>query len=156
MVVAATVAAAAFAFGPAAGPPAPRVAVASDLVTDGTERTIAISLESGEAVRTDRLYVSGSRPVDVGGAPDSPGNTAADERFASPRERLTESAGGRPPQVGIGERWESGETVYVDPVGSVEGVTVSIYWNTEPVRGVNPGTVEGADSYRIATVEIGR
>jgi hypothetical protein len=45
---------------------------------------------------------------------------------------------------------DAGETVYLNPVGSAEGVTVRIHWNTDPVTGANPGAVEGDISYKIA------
>jgi len=40
------------------------------------------------------------------------------------------------------------------PEGSVDGVTVSIYWNTRPVEGINPGTVKGNDAYLIAEFRV--
>jgi hypothetical protein len=132
--------------------PSPDVVVSNSLVDDGAEQTIAVTLEAGDAVRTDRLYVSGSKTLDIGGAPGSA--TPANENYASGREAFTESSGTNPPQVGIGETWDAGETVYLDPVGSAEGVTVQIYWNTEPVKGINPGTVEGENSYLIAEFTV--
>jgi flagellin-like protein len=133
-------------------PPAPRISVSHETVADGTERTVAVTLTAGDAVRTDRLYVEGSKPIDVGGAPGSA--TPADETYASSRETLVESPGDDPPQVGIGETWDAGETVYLDPVGSVEALTVRIYWNTRPVEGINPGTVTGDDAYEIAAFTV--
>jgi flagellin-like protein len=144
-----------FAFDLGVGPSsaAPQLSVTHELVDDGGERTIAVTLDAGEAVRTDRLYVIGSEPLDIGGPPGS-GEATADETYASDREKFTESSGGDPPQVDIGETWESGETVYLDPVGSVEGVTVRIYWSSRPVRGINPGTVSGETSYEVATFTV--
>jgi flagellin-like protein len=132
---------------------APQVSVSHELVDDGAERTVAITLESGDAVRTDRLYVTGSKPLDVGGAPGS--GTPANDAFASGREPLSESAGNNPPQVGIGETWDASETVYVDPTGSADGVTVRILWTSGGVRGVNPGTPTGEDTYQVATFTVG-
>lgn len=132
--------------------PAPPVAVEHEVVADGGDPVIAITLRSGEAVRTDRLYTGGSTPMDIGGSPSS--STPANDAYASDRETFTESSGSNPPQVGIGETWEAGETVYLDPTGSVEGTTVRIYWNTEPVEGINPGTVTGEDSYRVVTFSV--
>jgi flagellin-like protein len=129
-------------------PVAPQVALEHELVADGGEMTIAVTLAAGDAVRTDQLYVSGSKRLDIGGAPDS--STPANDAYASERETFTESSGGNPPQVDIGETWESGETVYLDPAGSATGVTVEVYWNTKPVAGVNPGSVQGEDSYLLA------
>jgi flagellin-like protein len=131
--------------------PAPDVVVSHTLVDDGPERSIAVTLEAGDGVRADRLYVSGSAELDIGGAPGS--GAPANEAFASDRESFTESSSG-PPQVGVGETWDAGETVYLDPVGSADGVTVSIYWNTARVEGVNPGTVEGENSYLIAEFTV--
>jgi len=133
----------------AASPP---VTVSHTTVPDGSEETIAVTLSAGEAVETDKLYVIASADVDIGGAPGS--TTPADESYASGLEKFTESSGGNPPQIGIGDTWEAGETIYLDPVGSVDGVTVSIYWNTEPVEGVNPGSVEGDDAYKIAEFTV--
>jgi flagellin-like protein len=135
--------------------PAPAVSVSYETVEAGSERTIAVTLEAGDAVETDKLYVIASKDIDIGGAPgSSPANARANENFASGLEKFTESSGTNPPQVGIGDTWEAGETVYLDPVGSVDGVTVSIYWNTDPVDGVNPGTVRGEDSYKIAEFTV--
>lgn len=133
-------------------PPSPQIGVSHRLVPDGDEQTVAVTLEGGDAVDTDRLYVTGSKPLDIGGAPGS-GN-AADEAYASDRETFVESDGDNPPQVGIGEQWESGETIYLDPEGTADGVTIRIYWNTEPVEGVNPGTVTGDDAYLIAEFSV--
>jgi hypothetical protein len=133
-------------------PPAPQISVSETTVPDGDERTIAVTLEAGDPVATDRLYVIGSKPLDIGGPPDS--GTPANEAYASDRENFVEASGDNPPQVGIGDRWESGETIYLDPEGSARGVTVEIYWNTEPIQGVNPGTVEGDDAYLIAEFRV--
>lgn len=136
-------------------PPAPQISVSHTTIPAGDERTVAVTLEAGDAVETNRLYVVGSKPLDIGGPPRN-GTTdgEANDEYASPRESFVEAPGDDPPQVGIGPRWESGETVYLDPEGSVRGVTIEIYWNTEPVRGVNPGTVEGDDSYLIAAFRV--
>jgi hypothetical protein len=133
--------------------PAPSVSVSHQTVADGSERTIAVSLEAGDAVETDKLYVIASKDVDIGGAPGT--STPANENFASSLEKFTESSGSSPPQVGIGDTWEAGETIYLDPVGAADGVTVAIYWNTDSVEGVNPGTVSGEDSYKIAEFTVG-
>ena len=133
--------------------PAPQVVLSHELVDDG-EQSVAVTMESGDAVRIDRLYVVGSKNLDVGGPPDAPGNTSADEQFASERERFDESSGGRPPQVDVGERWGAGETVYLDPVGRAEGVTVTIYWSSAAIEGRNPGTVTGRDTYEIASFTV--
>jgi len=131
---------------------APKISISHELVDDGSEQTVAITLESGEAVRTEHLYLTGSVELDIGSAPGT--STAADETHASPREKFTESSGGNPPQVGIGDTWDAGETVYVDPVGSAEGETVRIYWSAKEVQGVNPGTVTDADAYRIEELTV--
>lgn len=125
---------------------APKISISHELVEDGGEQTVAITLESGEAVETEHLYVTGSVDVDIGGSPDS--DEPANDAYASSREKFTESDDGDP-QVNIGDTWDAGETVYVDPVGSADGVTVRIYWSAEDVQGVNPGTVTDADAYRL-------
>jgi flagellin-like protein len=133
-------------------PPAPQISVSSELVEDGSEKTIAVKLEAGQSVSTDQLYVTGSVDLDIGGAPDS--STPANENYASSLETFTESAGNNPPQVGIGPEWDAGETIYLDPVGDAAGVTVRIYWNTQPVEGVNPGKIKGEDSYKIVEFTV--
>jgi len=130
----------------------PKADIDDELVTDGAEQTIAITLSAGDAVATDRLYVVGSKEVDMGGPPGSA--TPANDRFASPLEKFTESNPGNPPQVGIGPTWEAGETVYVDPRGSVDGVTVTIYWTSRSVEGVNPGQPDGEYSYELAEFTV--
>jgi flagellin-like protein len=132
--------------------PAPRVTLSHELVDDGGEKTVAITLTSGQAVATDHLYVIGSADLDIGGAPGTA--TPADEAQASSREKFTESTGANPPQVGIGDTWEAGETVYLDPVGSADGVTIRIYWSAREVTGVNPGTVQDDTAYRIAELTV--
>ena len=133
-------------------PPAPQISVSHTTVPDGGERTVAVTLDAGDTVATDQLYVIASKPLDIGGAPSSA--TPANEAYASSRENFVEASGANPPQVGIGEQWESGETIYLDPRGSVQGVTIKIYWNTKPIRGVNPGSVEGDDAYLIAEFSV--
>jgi hypothetical protein len=133
-------------------PPAPQITVSHELVPDGSERTVAVTLEAGDAVATDQLYVSGSKPLDIGGSPDSA--TPANDAYASSKENFVEASGDNPPQVGIGDRWETGETIYLDPEGTAENVVIRIYWNTEPVEGVNPGTVTGDDAYLIAEFRV--
>ncbi|WP_251328041.1 type IV pilin N-terminal domain-containing protein [Haloplanus pelagicus] len=133
-------------------PPSPTISVSHTTIDDGGDATVAVTLEDGDAVRIDRLYVSGSKALDIGGPPG--GAHPADESYASERERFSESSGGRPPQVGIGDTWEAGETVYLDPTGTTDGVRIRIYWNTEPVRGVNPGTVRGDDAYELVEFTV--
>ncbi|WP_435184295.1 type IV pilin [Halobellus sp. EA9] len=136
-------------------PQAPLIEVSaglSDAVDDG-EHAVAITLGAGDAVRTGHLYVSGSKPLDIGGKPGD-SSTPANDDHASEREKFTESSGDNPPQVGIGETWEAGETAYLDPAGTFEEVTISIYWASQPVEGVNPGTPTGEAAYKIATVTI--
>jgi FlaG/FlaF family flagellin (archaellin) len=126
----------------------PQISVTHELVDAGTERSVAVTLQSGDSVRTDRLYVVGSVDLDIGSAPGTTG--AADESYASGRETFTEAPPGDPPQVGIGETEDASETVYLGPVGSADGVTVGIYWTTESVRGINPGTPTGENTYKLA------
>lgn len=133
-------------------PPAPQISVSHGLVDDGSEQTVAVTLEGGNAVATDQLYVAGSKPLDIGGAPGS--GTPANEIYASSRENFVEASDDNPPQVGIGDRWESGETIYLDPEGRADGVTIRLYWNTEPIEGVNPGTVTGDDAYLIVEFRV--
>lgn len=123
-----------------------------DAVDDG-EKAVAITLLAGDAVQTDHLYISGSKPLDIGGEPGN-SSTPANDAYASTRETFTESSGDNPPQVGIGETWEAGETVYVDPAGRVDDTTISIYWTSQPVEGVNPGTPTGDAAYKLLTLEI--
>jgi flagellin-like protein len=132
----------ALSFGDSVQPQAPQVQV-SHAVTDDGDPLIAISHESGESLAIDQLYVTASEPVDIGS------EAAANDAHASEREAFAESSGGNPPQVDIGETWDAGETVYLDPDGDIDGITVRVLWNTQPVEGVNPGTVEGADSYTL-------
>jgi flagellin-like protein len=136
-----------FNLGDGGQPPSPQVSVSDKLVDDGSEKTIAVTLESGQSVNTDQLYVTGSKEIDIGGAPGS--STPADQSYASSQEAFTESAGSNPPQVGIGPEWDAGETIYLDPVGNAPGTTIRIYWNTQPIKGVNPGEVTGEDSYEV-------
>jgi flagellin-like protein len=147
VVLAAAVTAAGLGAVPAEQAEAPQVAVSHSLVTDGNERTVAVTLEGGDVVRTNRLYVTASTDVDVGGAPGSA--APANDDHASGREKLAEASGGSP-QVDVGPTWDAGETVYLDPEGDATGVTIRFYWNTDPVRGKNPGTVTGEDAYLIA------
>ncbi len=151
VIVAGTVTVFVFDLGSGLQPKAPYVETSHELVEDGSEQTIAITLEAGDTVDVDRLYVAGSKPVDIGGAPGS--GRAADDAHASPIENFTETPGGTP-QVAIGNTWDAGETVYVDPQGSVDGVTVSIYWISGSVQNYNPGEPDGDDSYRLTTMTI--
>ncbi|WP_135665313.1 type IV pilin [Halorhabdus rudnickae] len=153
VIVAGTVTVFVFDLGSGLQPKAPYVETSHELVGDSSEQTIAITLEAGDRVPVDRLYVAGSKPVDIGGAPGS--GRAADDAHASPIENFTETPGGTP-QVAIGETWDAGETVYVDPKGSVDGVTVSVYWISGSIEGYNPGEPSGDDSYRLTSKTIRR
>ena len=135
---------------------APYIEVSDEFVeaVDDGEKAVAITLIAGESVQTDRLYVAGSKKLDIGGHPTN-SSTPANDAWASEREKFTEASGDNPPQVGIGETWEAGETIYVDPAGSADGITISIYWTSESVEGVNPGTPTGDTAYKLVTVETG-
>jgi len=152
VVVAATMTVFVFDIGSGLESTAPNAETEYELVADGPERTVAITLSAGDGVATDQLYVVGSKELDIGGAPGS--GTPANDQWASSRETFTESAGDNPPQVGIGPTWDAGETVYVDPVGSVDGVTITIYWTSRPVEGVNPGQPAGDYSYKLADFTV--
>jgi flagellin-like protein len=147
VVLAAAVGALAFSFGDSAQPREPQVQV-SHAVTDGGDPLIAVTHESGDAIAVDQLYVTASTNVDIGS------ESVADDKHASEREAFAEASDGNPPQVDVGDTWNAGETVYLDPDGGVEGVTVRINWNTQPVQDVNPGKVEGADSYELAEFTV--
>jgi flagellin-like protein len=146
VVLAAAVGALAFSFGDSTQPPEPQIQV-SHTVTDGGDPLIAITHESGDAIAVDQLYVTASTNVDIGS------KSVADDKHASEREAFAESSSGNP-QVDVGDTWDAGETVYLDPDGDVEGVTVRINWNTQPVQDVNPGKVEGADSYELVEFTV--
>jgi hypothetical protein len=153
VLLAGTVAVSALGVGTPVTDPAPSLSVTHTTVDDGTgDETVAVTLEGGDSVNVRQLYAIGSEPIDVGGAPDT--STPADQQYASEREAFAESTGGNPPQVGIGDTWDAGETVYFDPEGSADGVTISIYWNTAEVRGVNPGTVEGSESFKLVEFTV--
>jgi flagellin-like protein len=135
---------------------APYVEVSGEFVeaVDDGEQAIAITLLAGDTAQTEQLYVSGSKRLDIGGRP-SGSSTPANDAYASRREKFTEASGDNPPQVGIGETWDAGETIYVDPEGAADSVTVSIYWTSMSVEGVNPGTPAGDTTYKLTTVEMG-
>lgn len=126
---------------------APSMSVSYSLVDDGSEQIIAITHQDGENLRAENLYVTGSKDIDIGG------RTSVNDSYASPRERFIEGNNG--PQVNVGEYWEAGETVYIDPVGSVDDVTIQIGWSRQPIEGRNPGTPRGEDSYVIAQFTVG-
>lgn len=131
--------------------PAPRVAVSHETVPDGGERTVAVTMETGDAVRIDHLYVVGSVPVDVGGAPGSA--SPADEADASSRALVAERTGGTL-QVATGATWDAGETIYVDPVGRAAGVSIRLYWSSRPVTAGDPTPGTEADAYPIAEFTV--
>ena len=118
--------------------------------TDSDDPVVKVTLDAGTSVDIDKLYVVASEPVDIGSAPDTDG--AADDGSASEREAFAEAEAGDPPQVDIGDTWDAGESVYFDPTGDANEVTISIYWTSEPVEGINPGTVSGDESYKIAEI----
>jgi flagellin-like protein len=130
-------------------PPAPQISVSHDTVSVGGDDLVAVTLDGGDVVRIDRLYLVGSKPLDVGGAPG--GGTLATEADASRRERLAEAQGGGPPQVGIGETWDAGETISLDPVGDADGVTVRVYWSTRPIE---DGTITDDHAYEIVEFTV--
>jgi len=154
VLLAVTVGTLALGLGERTQPTAPTISVSHELVDRGDgsgEQLIAITKQSGEPVKTDYLYVGGSKPLDIGAGPDSERPTADADSQASGLEAFTESYMDEPPQVGIGDTWEAGETVYIDPVGEASGTDVTLYWNTRDVAGNNPGEVKGSDSYDIGS-----
>jgi FlaG/FlaF family flagellin (archaellin) len=140
-------------FGSPATEAAPQVTVSHATVEHGGDPLVAVTLEAGDSVRADRLYVVASDPVDIGGGPGSGVVANDDPGWTSERERFDESSDGDP-QVGVGETWDAGETAYLDPAGALEGLTVGIYWTDDAVEGVNPGTVEGENTYKIAKFTV--
>lgn len=136
-------------FGESTQPDAPTMAVTYELVEDGAERTVAVTHAGGDTVAADHLTVVGTADLDVGGSPSSA--TPADEQWASSRERFDEGGD----QVGVGDTWDSGETVYVDPEGSVDDVTIRFVWSEGGVTGANPGRARGESSFVIAEVVVG-
>jgi flagellin-like protein len=153
VILAALVGALVFGIGGSPSPTAPQISVSHSVIDDGGDDIIAVTLESGAAVETEKLYVTGSKNIDIGGPPGSP--EAADDSHSSSREKFTEAPSGNDPQVDIGDTWDSGETVYLDPDdNSADGVTIKIYWNNRPVEDLNPGEVEGEDSYKIAEFTV--
>lgn len=155
VLVATTVSVVVFDLGSDVQSKAPYIETSHELVADqetpDDDWTVAITLRAGDRVESDRLYVAGSKPVDVGGPPGTAG--AANDQWASSVENLMEPAGG-PAQVGIGETWDAGETVYVDPDGRADGVRISVYWVAGDVSGQNPGEPIGDDAYRLTTVTV--
>lgn len=152
VILASTVGLFVFDIGPSPSPTAPQISVSHSVIDDNGDDIVAVTLESGTAVETEKLYVTGSKDIDIGGPPGD--SEAANSDYASGREKFTESSDGTP-QIDIGETWDSGETVYLVPSDNdADGVTIKIYWNTRPVEGVNPGEVEGDDSYKIAEFTV--
>lgn len=130
---------------------APTISVSYELVDDGSDRTIAVTHVGGDNVDAERLFVTGSKDIDIGGPPSASGNNAAADQFASERERFNEGND----QVDVGDEWESGETVHIDPVNDVDGVTIRFAWSEQPVQNVNPGEPRGADSFVVAKFTVG-
>jgi len=128
----------------------PVFSVSYDLVDDGSGGSVvAVTHASGDSVEAGNLYVVGSKDVDIGAAPGEPGG--ANDQWASERERFDEGSD----QVGVGDRWEAGETVYLDPVGGVDGVTIRFAWSKEDVQSQNPGLPRGENSFVVAKFTIG-
>ena len=141
-----------FGLGSPVSDPAPQASVSHSIVEDPSDPgdpVVAVTLDAGTSMNVDQLYIVASDPVDIGGAPPSSGLS---DSYASERESFNEAPPGGSPQIDIGDTWDAGETVYFDPTGDVDDVTISIYWNPEPVAGINPGTVEGDGSYKIAEI----
>ncbi|MBP2252255.1 flagellin-like protein [Halarchaeum solikamskense] len=123
----------------------------TDYTTDG-DNLIAVTLESGGPIQTDQLYLTSSKAVDIGSATGADGTNAADDINADDedtpkRERFAEGND----QTGIGDTWEAGETVYLDPDGSATDTSVSIYWTSKPVKAQDEGEISPGDSYEIAS-----
>jgi len=112
---------------------------------------IAVTLESGGPIQTDQLYLTSSKEADIGAATSGDGKnaTSQNEDATSKREVFSEGDG----QTGIGDTWEAGETVYLEPEGSATGTSVSIYWTSKPVEAQDDGEISPGDSYEIASFE---
>ncbi|GGN17826.1 hypothetical protein GCM10009021_18350 [Halarchaeum nitratireducens] len=120
-----------------------------DTSTDG-DNLVAVTLESGGPLEIDQLYVTASKEIDIGSAED-PGRAYESEESLSDREAFTEGTDG--PQIGIGETWQAGETIYLNPEGNATDTDVSIYWTSKSLRAQEAGEVSPGDSYEIASFE---
>lgn len=115
------------------------------VVDAGGDPLVAVTHEGGDAVDADHLTVTGSIPIDIGG------RTTADDEHASRSETFDEGSD----QVGVGEYWDAGETVYFDPDGDVEGLRLRFVWSEQPAQNVNPGNPSGESAYVVARITIG-
>jgi len=116
---------------------------------DGND-LLLVTHTAGDSIPLDRLLLAAEKPVDLGGADNAPS-----QGYATTGEKLDEGDG----QVGIGETWESGETIEVlagdyddsPSADELEGVTLRLVWNPREVDkddqgGKAPSSVVGESS----------
>lgn len=106
--------------------------------------------ETGEPIETDHLAVVSTKPIDI----DADRNGIA-YGWTSTTESFTEQAGNSPPDAELGNTWTAGESVWIGANGDLEGETVRIVWNSQPIQGQNPGSVEGENSHVLAEYTVG-
>jgi FlaG/FlaF family flagellin (archaellin) len=114
---------------------------------DGND-LLLVTHTAGDSIPLDRLLLAAEKPVDLGGS-----NNAPSQGYATTGEKLDEGDG----QVGVGETWESGETIevlagdYGPGADELDGVTLRLVWNPREVDkddqgGKAPSSVVGESS----------
>lgn len=117
--------------------PGPAVAFETELVGDGTaDEALRITHDGGDAIRANRILVVATEPVDLGSEDHAPSGG-----YATRGEKLTEGND----QTGVGDTWESGESILVGGVGDLEGITVRIVWNPTEVEKDDAGGEEPSE-----------
>lgn len=132
--------------------PGPTATFEFELTEDaGGNDLLLVTHTAGDSIPLDRLLLVAEQPVDLGGSNNDPS-----QDYATTGEKLDEGGG----QVGIGETWESGETIevlagdYDDDSSSadeLDGVTLRLVWNPAEVDkdgqgGKAPSSVVGESS----------
>ena len=133
--------------------PGPTATFEFELTEDGDGNDLLlVTHTAGDSLPLDRLLLVAEKPVDLGGSNNDPS-----QGYATTGEKLDEGDG--QPQVGIGETWESGETIEVlagnyddsPRADELDGVTLRLVWNPKEVdkddqNGKAPSNVVGESS----------
>jgi len=115
-----------------------------------SDDVVTVTLAHGDSLRTDRLLLVASKPVDLGGS-----DTAPNPSYATVGEKLSEGDD----QVGVGDTWNVGESIRFGANGDLEGVTIRLVWNPTEVDkdgagGREPSELVGEDAHVLLRFTI--
>jgi flagellin-like protein len=135
--------------------PAPNVTLEYERISDAETahdgEALRVTLTNGNALQANQVAIISTTPIDLYG-----GATGFYEPGLTKAEKLSE---GPSDQTGIGETWESGESIMIGTEGNFDGVTLRFVWNPDPIEkdvasGSDTAEVLGDSSYVVQTFRL--